>query len=182
MRIFLDLDGVLINFVKSAADIFDLDYDELLSVWPSGEYDMAKVLGISEDAFFQVINAAGEGFWANLTLYPYAMDFYHYCKDLAPTYILTRPTTHSSSLSGKLQWMQKHFGSNFTDYAITHKKELCAGPNTILIDDHTVNCTKFVDAGGSAIIWPAHNNIRFDQADECVELAKKELNEWRLKI
>ncbi len=178
MRIFLDLDGVLANFVKGACVLFGLNYEEVMSIWTPGEYDMTKILNITEEQFFEVIDAGGEKYWRDLPPYPYALDFYHYCKDIAPTYILTRPTAHGSSLSGKLQWMHKYFGSGFSNYVMTSKKELCAAPKTILIDDHVVNCTKFIDAGGSAFVWPAHNNFEHPKADKCVELAKEELQRW----
>lgn len=178
MRIFLDLDGVLANFVRGAAPLFGREHDELVAGWPAGEYDMTKVLGITEDEFFFEIHAAGADFWADLPPYPYAMDLVHFCRDLAPTYILTRPTACGSSLAGKLRWMQRHFGPDFIDYAITWKKELCAGPEAVLVDDHAVNCTKFADGGGTAIVFPAYNNYRHPQADRCVDVVKEELASW----
>lgn len=178
MRIFLDLDGTIVDFVKGVCPLFGVTHDEIMGKWPPGEYDMTKVLGITEDEFFGVINGAGEDLWANLPMYDYGMDVYHFCKDIAPTFILTRPTGHSSSLAGKLRLMQRQFGSDFKDYVLTWKKELCASPDSVLIDDHVVNCTKFADAGGSAIVWPAYNNLRHGVADRCVDIFKEELVDW----
>lgn len=180
MRIFLDLDGVLVDFIRGAAELFKKDYDQLISRWPPGMYDMEVVLGISKTKFFSTIENVGEDFWATLPPFPYAKSFYEHCEGIAPVCILTRPTYAPSCLSGKVRWMRRHFGN--IDYIIGKRKELCARDTHVLIDDHTVNVSKFQEHGGRAILWPAINNPRHAESDRAVEIVKEELDRVAVEI
>lgn len=182
MKIFLDLDGVLVDFIQGAASLFGTDSDSLLRKWPPGVYEMEEALGISRTKFFATLEAAGEEFWVNLPPFPYARDFYDHCTNIAPTYILTAPTRDPKSLSGKMRWLQNWFGQGFRDYVITDKKEMCARDTHVLIDDRVSNVDKFREHGGQAIMWPARQNPRWAEAWRALELVTEELEEVKSKI
>jgi len=173
-KIFLDLDGVLVWFVKGAAPLFGLTLEEMLSRCPAGTYDMDVGLGVSRTQFFATISKAGEDFWANLEPYPHALEFYEHCKSIAPTKILTSSTFDPHCAAGKMRWMYKWLGTNFRDYHITPLKEDCASPGAVLIDDLESNVNNFRAAGGKAILWPTHFNCRYAETN-AVEVVKKEL-------
>jgi 5'(3')-deoxyribonucleotidase len=177
MRIFLDLDGVMVDFVKGAAELFKQDHASLLARWPAGVYDMESVLNISKEEFFDTLASGGEDFWANLPSYPYAGELYDHCASLASTYILTAPTYDPRSLSGKMKWIHKMFGKDFRQYILTAKKEMCARNEHVLIDDHAVNVSRFKDHGGRAIMWPTPWNPRWREAKDNMSIVKKELDE-----
>lgn len=177
MRIFLDMDGTLVNFVKGAARLFDQDYETLLGRWTPGIYDMESVLGLTKGQFFAALDKAGEDFWANLLPYPYARDFYDHCVDIAPTYILSSPTYDASSLSGKIRWLHNMFGREFRNYILTSKKEMCARDCHILIDDHIINVERFREHGGKAILWPTPFNSRHEEAHVALDVVMAELEE-----
>ena len=63
MKIFLDLDGTIVNFAARAAVLMGWEPEKLLAVWHPGEYDITKVLNVKESEFFDVVDAAGEDFW-----------------------------------------------------------------------------------------------------------------------
>lgn len=176
VKIFLDLDGVVCNFLHGAASLFERDYDHLLANWPRGVYNTEEVIGVSKSQFFKKIKERGADFWANLPEYPYTREFYDHCVGLAPTYFLTRPTYDPGCLSGKLEWLHKWHGSGFTNYIMTTHKHLCAAPYHILIDDHVENVEKFIEHGGKAILWPTICNQRHDEANNAVEVVKQELD------
>jgi len=48
-QIFLDMDGVLADFVR--ATLFLRGQTDLLLTWPNGERDIYKVMGISKSEF-----------------------------------------------------------------------------------------------------------------------------------
>lgn len=175
MTILLDMDGVLTDMIQGAAVVFNKDYDELLKRWPPGVYEIQVGFNMSSSRFYKALQEHGEDFWANLPPYPYALDFYEYCKSIAPTYILSTPTLDPSSLSGKLRWLNKWFGSNFRNYIFTAHKQMCARHTHVLIDDRVSNVEAFREHGGQAILWPTPFNPRHQEAKYAVDVAKKEL-------
>lgn len=182
MVIFLDLDGVLVDFVRGASEVFNQDYDKIIEKWEPGCYDMEKMLGISKEKFFNTIEEKGEDFWAKLPPFPYSKDFYDHCTTLGKTVICTSPTYDCKSTSGKMRWLHKNYGRNFRNYILTPRKELCARSSHVLIDDHVPNVEKFRDNGGQAILFPAIHNSRHALAKNCVKVVKEELEMIRKKI
>lgn len=148
MRICLDVDGVLVDFVGGAAKL--LNYDPaVVTCW-----DYYPLIGKTEDEFWRAIDSAGSDFWHDLPIYPWAIKLIEDCRSTAPTILLTSPSQCPSSAHGKLRWIQSHLGRRFRDYLIGAKKEFCARPDTILIDDSDANYRKFEEHGGRAILFP----------------------------
>lgn len=154
-RIFLDVDGVLANWVGGVCDLFGYDEREVLSVW-NGEWDINHQLDISTKELWSRIDAAGREFWARLKPYPWAFELFEVCRSAAPTTILTSPSLHHSSPAGKLLWLDEHFGRDqpFREYLIGPDKAACARPGAVLIDDSPHNCSEFNRLGGEGILFP----------------------------
>lgn len=78
--------------------------------------------------------------------------------------ILTTPISDPYCLAGKLEWIHK-----FTppwmhrQYMMGVKKELCAKPGSLLIDDRDLNVDRFREAGGSAILMPRPWNTKWHE-------------------
>lgn len=162
-RIFLDLDGVLADWATPAIRACGGDPATVFSSWPVGTYDLAEALGISTSAMWRAVDMQGAKMWATLEPYPWCGDLFGICEDLAPTTILTSPSTDPSAASGKTRWLQSVFGTGFRRYLIGPDKAACARPGAILIDDSDANCEKFRASGGDAIVFPqiwntAHTN------------------------
>lgn len=169
--IFLDVDGVLVDFVSGAGALMGYD-PKVVTCW-----DYYPLIGKTEDEFWRAIDAAGSGFWECLPTYPWFEMLYCECKKYAETILLTSPSQDPSSHHGKFLWMKRMFGSRFRDYLIGPSKRSCAGPGKILIDDSDANCEKFAAAGGQAILFPAAWNENRDLRDDpfgytAAELAK----------
>jgi 5'(3')-deoxyribonucleotidase len=169
LRILLDLDGVLSEWVKGAADMLGLSYDDLMRTWPRGEYTIAPTLRISEDELWRRVHAIGEDFWAGLPETPWARRLYEGARKLGPVFFLTSPSNHPSSLAGKLTWMQKFTGNpRFKDFLVGPRKELCASAGSVLVDDSDDNLAKFSVAGGRAICFPrVWNRMHNYEGDPC---------------
>ena len=168
-KICLDIDGVLADFVGEAGRLMGYD-PAVVDTW-----DYYHKVGETEDTFWEKIDAAGAEFWAEMQPYPWAHDLFDLCKLKGETILLTTNSKHHKSAEGKVLWMQKHFGRSFRNYLIGPKKEFCARPGTILIDDSDANCEKFIANGGSAILFPRSWNEARRHADAAYQHVAVEL-------
>jgi len=153
-RIFLDLDGVLADWLSPAVRAHGRDPDEVLAAWPASTYDLAEVLGVSTNALWKPIHAQGAAFWEQLEPYPWVHDMVRGCQEFAPTTILTSPSLDPMAAAGKVAWMQRVLGRDFRDFLIGPDKPSCARPGAVLIDDRDSGCEAFIAAGGHAVVFP----------------------------
>ena len=157
--IFLDMDGVLCQFVEAALRLHSRSY--LLKMWPEGEYDILKVTDISEGHFWGQIAKHSPDFWRRLQPYPWAKKLLEICREVAPVTIATSPTIDANSVLGKLGWLKDFTGDDgFRDYMIGPAKHLLARPGVVLIDDCEANCQAFErrpdgrPTGGRSLLFP----------------------------
>lgn len=152
MRICLDMDGVLCDFVGGAAKA--LGFDAKL-VRRHGFYED---VGHTPESFWRGIEALGVDFWRKLDAYPWANWLMAQCERLAGGWdnliILSSPSLCPNSASGKVLWLQDRLGRDFRSYLLGSRKEFCARPDTVLIDDTEHVCQAFVQAGGHALLFP----------------------------
>lgn len=156
----LDMDGVLCDFVTAACNACGItpDWDN----WPTNEWDIAKMMGLTARAMWDNIDQQGPEFWANLEPYPWADELVdelrHFCSmyDFQLT-IATAPGWSHNSYAGKRQWLIKH-GLGKVPSMFGSEKHLLAHRNRILIDDGPHNIAKFRLYCGTAITFPMHWN------------------------
>ena len=146
----LDLDGVCCNFVSPVLDVFG----KKDITWPDGETSIEKVLNVSTEEMWEKVDNKGSDFWRNLKHYFYFYDLLSELKKIGDVVFLSSPSWDSGCVKGKLEWLQDRFGKSFKDYIFTSKKHYCANNRTILIDDFSKNCKKFIEFGGQAILFP----------------------------
>lgn len=156
--IYLDLDGVVSNFIKSAAKLYGYEEHHLLEKWSPGVCKLESVLGVTEDYFIESIRKAGKEFWSDMEVYDHAEELYKLCTGYAKTYICTAPLNWPECLAGKMEFLQKWHGDNFNNYIITEHKELLANERCVLIDDLEKNIEKFSDNNGKTILFPNISN------------------------
>ncbi len=155
--IYLDLDGVCSNFIKSCIEANGLNYEQTVERWEKdfrGVFSAFEVFGINNNTFWKNIEKTGEAFWTDMEVYPWFFDLYNELSKKGRVIFLTKPSHSPLSHSGKIKWLQKRFNHNFKDYIITPHKELLASSETVLIDDCPKNIAKFVEAGGKGILFP----------------------------
>ena len=171
-HIFLDMDGVLVDFVNPALELHEqLDaFDR----WPPGEWDIPKVLGISKSQFWSKIDAVGHAYWSQMPPYQWTHQLVQLVTRIAPFSILSSPSLHPECPTGKVLWLREHLDPNFRDYLFGHQKHLCARPDVVLIDDSDTNVEKFRGHGGQAILFPQHWNSNH-QVEDRLEYVTSEL-------
>jgi len=174
--IYLDMDGVLANFVGAAARAFGFTEAELLKRWVPGEYSVHKPLGLeAEHLLWARLNLKGRSFWSEIELYPWAEELWALCSSFAPTFIATSPARDPDSSAGKVEWLQRWRGTEFRDYVITPKKELLATPGALLIDDLEANVDKWRERGGRAVLFPQIWNASHPWISERVDTVRMAL-------
>jgi 5'(3')-deoxyribonucleotidase len=149
--IFLDMDGVLCDFISAAFAVHGSKYDP--KSYPSGEFDCEKILGCSKAEFWQKIDFCGESFWENLEPYDYTIRLVNELQQLGNVVIATSPSRSPYSYSGKRRWLQK-MGLSHLDSMFGSKKWLMAGSGRILIDDAIHNTEAWEQHGGASILVP----------------------------
>lgn len=165
MRILLDLDEVLVDFIGGCCRAFKADLALVLQNWTPGEWScvgpIGKVKGfpLDDKFFWTVIHEKGEAFWADLEPLPWIEDVLDLVKSLTDDWhIVSAPSFCPTSYSGKVKWLKNYFGRGFDRFAITPHKNLFAGKDVLLIDDRESNVKNFIRAGGDGLIFPRHNN------------------------
>ena len=181
-RIFIDLDGVLGDWVGAVCKLFGMSYEELRSKWDPADYHVNKGLGVSRSEMYRRIGKAGREFWTNIEPYPWASELFNLCNDKVPTVVLTNSGLNADAAAGKIEWMKKHLkdsrsSGTFDKWLIGKDKDMCANPGCLLIDDKDSNVHDFRNSGGSAILFPQYWNASHLMEEQAFELVKKRISE-----
>lgn len=157
MRIFLDLDGVIVDYVPSMALFFGVPVDELYKRWTPGVYEICHALGKDKNIWSEVWDAP-ETIWSEMPEFPWARELFNKCNETAETFILTSPINSGTCVSGKVKWIHTFAGREYRNYILTHFKFNCARWDHILIDDREDNINFWEAEGGKGILFPNHGN------------------------
>lgn len=150
--IFLDLDGVLANFVKSAMKELNItDYYIPRGVRPIEKWGGVNV---STEQFWKAIDLGGEQFWENLDKYTWSDDLFRFCQLNGTTFFLTAPSRNPKCSSGKMKWIKRNYPHMVGKTIMTKHKYLLAAPDRVLIDDTEDQIDSFVQWGGNGILFP----------------------------
>ncbi len=173
MNIYVDLDGVLANFSGGCERIFpnySQDHKPL--------NDMVAHLDIAPVDFWRAIDSRGEEWWYDLELEEWANELLEVVRFYDKNFtILTSPSRSHYAASGKVLWMQKHFGEKFANYIITpaKNKQLLANKKAVLIDDNNTNCEQFRSRLGYAVLFPRIWNTNHELESSKLEHTERQL-------
>ena len=180
MKIFLDVDGVLADFVGAALAVHDCDDPWETNHHNLGKYELANLIGLCSNSFWAATNH--HDFWANLDPLPDGRSLVGFLeKEPHHIFFATSPTLSPHCSSGKHEWIEKHYPRYSRKSFIGAAKEIFGHiPNSLLIDDNDTNVEKFRMAGGQAILWPQPWNsgfqFRMDRIDYFADAFAKVLN------
>ncbi len=135
MQIMLDLDGVLVDFIKGVEKLFNMD---LTDPYPCpGEFDFFTYLKLNNR--WSELN---DTFYSNLEWTEEGKEILEICKyyvGVENICILTSTTLHPGCLAGKLHWIQREIPELSRQYLMGPKKNFASNGNRILIDDADFN-------------------------------------------
>ena len=153
MKIYCDLDGVLVDFVRGALKAHGLDYEKTMSRWPLGEWSITNALKMKSNRFWEPLNT--KYFWKTLEWIPMGRELLATLKEFdAKTRILTTPSASYNCNIGKILWAEANGICNRNGMLLYANKYEFAQRGSILIDDSDRNCNLWRDNGGTAILFP----------------------------
>jgi FMN phosphatase YigB (HAD superfamily) len=178
-HIFIDLDGVLADWVGGVIDLFGRDRDYVFRHWTSGDYSVEKALNVTTERLWNRINQQGSDWWAHLDRFHWNQDLLSLIIDTtAAASILTSPGDCVHAYNGKRIWADRHV-PGFALH-LTSEKQLLAKPSSLLIDDSGRNCEEFIAAGGNAILFPQHWNDHWRLTADRIDFVREQLREFRV--
>lgn len=163
IRIFVDLDGVICNWLKGCCEVCGIDEKskEFRDETKAGkEVPEIKSNNLTDTQMWNKIVEIGSDWWRNLPALPWADELYCTLRDLSddvaflssPGSLQQFPESVSLACKGKMEWISDYFPD--AKVILSHSKYLCATPNSILIDDSQKKIDKFIEYGGKAFLWP----------------------------
>ena len=155
-KCFLDLDGVLIDFLAAALQFHGVSYSYDEYPYELGNYKNCPPPhgNLTRGEFWDAFDA---NFWAHL---PWMHDGYqilaavegHFGKE--NVCILTSPTRNSECVAGKVEWIRRELPDYRKKFLVGPTKAFCASSDSVLIDDVDRNVEAFKTAGGDTILVP----------------------------
>lgn len=146
MRILLDVDGVLGDFVTEVVE-FCNKYERTLGSlgWTPDnvtEFDILRALKCEHLQARLDLHMAESDFCRHMPVYDGAPDFVAQLRGLGEVVIVTSPYSAVPTWShARLAWLEEHFSIPKHDVIFAKRKELIRGD--VLIDDKTENCEAF---------------------------------------
>ncbi len=183
--VFLDMDGVLVDFVSSALLALkekyenqpqpeQFDIDAFMEAWPPGEASIPKLLHMTEDEFWDTLHKANGGcWWEQLRSYPWAGALVSAASQIGKVRILSSPSNHPSCYRGKKLHRDREFRA--LPLILCREKFLVAAPDRLLIDDNDRHVRRWRKHGGLAILFPRIWNANHEWKDAPMEYVATEL-------
>jgi len=144
-RIFLDMDGVLVDF--------DQQFKDLTGMMPR-EFESKY----STEEFWEKIDDAGVGFWRGMKWMPGGEALYNRAAQ-HDHFLLSSPSRSEVSKIGKRLWRRDKTPNTKLYLARSFNKRKFADPNHILIDDREDNIQQWRDAGGIGILYKSADQV-----------------------
>jgi 5'(3')-deoxyribonucleotidase len=166
MRLFIDLDGVVGDWVGQACKTFKIDRTDP-AVHDLLKHELGIRRLIDDRDMWKTINSLGAKWWDDIQLFPWSHTLVSRLKEVGNVCFLTSPSFSASAAAGKMTWLPRNFPN--TPFIITRYKEFCAGPDSILIDDHVSNIERFEAAGGHGFHFPNSEHLLNPQTDLKIE-------------
>ena len=164
IKVFLDMDGVIADFVGGLHRALGIDYDKSRYPYPVTKYDIfedvcARSNGrVSMDNLYSSCDSAE--FWAELEWDPMGKEIAKVINEVFPhdyderICICTSPMANPDAWKGKIVWLNKNLPRIKHIAIMTAPKCLLAKPGHVLIDDKDSNIEQFRKHGGAGFLVP----------------------------
>lgn len=177
-NIFLDMDGVIIDWNSSALNLLGLEDDMKIKKRMKNGENLEHII----PQIYDIILNQKEKFWENLKPFEWSEDLYNYLDKKGDLYILTSSGNFQKRgakflqyvISGKLKTLEKYFPNANPIFACS--KYVCANENSILIDDTYSKIKDFKKYGGKGFLWPHEYVVREIGFEKVLKNLEKELN------
>jgi len=163
IRPFLDLDGVLVDFVGGAFRVHGRKPE------PVNTWNFHEAWGLTTEQFFAPM---GYDFWAGLGPTEDATRIVDTIRRHAASRriaLLSSPCQTPGCVEGKREWVKKWFPQLLPNLILTSAKHLIAARGSLLIDDSDDNIYKWRNGGGVGFTWPQTWNLGADRVGDRVQ-------------
>ena len=164
-QVFLDMDGVLCDFVGGASKAHGRSSGGL-----RGEWNLEKAWNLSCDDFWRPL--LGYDFWINLRPF-------EWCDALLALFplaiIATRPADSAGSYAAKYDWCKRYLGRKLI--MVNTTKVHLSREGTVLIDDYDKNVEEFNEGEGRAVLFPQDWNSRWAFSGDKVDYIRSRVYE-----
>lgn len=178
---FLDLDGVVADFVRSSLAWHDIaegvvPYDKV-----SWDFDK-RIPGKTAEEFWTTL---GEEFWATVEPTPEfgaIVEAVFSAWDAKDVSVLTSACQTKGCTIGKARWVEKHLPSVARRLIVHDQKHLFAKPHHFLIDDRTENYKDWIDNGGHGFLFPQPWNPAYYMRETTIPLLKNTIKGFQDRL
>lgn len=179
-KLFLDMDGVFVNFVDPFLDVFGLTRNDVPVSWDNVSA-VESTLGYkpwgSEESVWEWIEKKKPDVYFDM---PPCEDGMKLIRDInrmsrIDLYICTTPPSPAAA-EQKMRWIKKHLQGEvpLEKVILIRDKHLLATDGSILIDDSDINVERFIAHGGVGVRFPQKWNKAHDHVqDRCSYLGAK---------
>ena len=143
--IYLDMDGVIVDFDKQFKDAFGMS---------PREYEQ----GFGIEMFWKKIEERGVGFWRGMEWMPGGQELYKRVSQ-HDHYLLSSPSRSETSKIGKHMWKKDNTPNTKLILSRSYNKKNYADRSNILIDDRESNIQQWRDAGGIGILYKSAEQV-----------------------
>lgn len=174
--IFLDMDGVLVDFVGGAhrehgrQNAYVMDPNE-------HRWNIEEIWGITTKQFWNPLKR--KGFWLELDKTPEADQIVELAirtVGVRNVAICTSPSLDANCVPEKREWVKKYYPQLVNSMIFAHNKYFLAAKERILIDDRDRNINDWEEYGGHGILVPRQWNDEWVYKDHAFEAVEKQLN------
>lgn len=157
LNLFLDVDGVLADFVGAAHRVHGREPQ------PVTEWNFFDSWDMTAERFFAPM---GFDFWYGLEPTDDAQRIVEVCVKRATRSrlaLLSSPCETPGCADGKRAWVKKWFPNLLPNLILANAKQLIAHPRAVLIDDSDANAIRWVNRAGGGFVWPQPWNSQASQ-------------------
>lgn len=154
MKILVDMDGVVADFVKHVCNLMDFP-DPFLNPANWGDF-----YAFGKDSRFDW-GLLEYDFWASVPLTPEADELVELLEltfgreNIA---FFSSPTDNVGCMPGKVKWIEENFPQHRNRFIFGKAKHFAAHPQALLIDDKDANIQDFQAHGGGTLLFPRRWN------------------------
>lgn len=156
MHLYLDMDGVLMNFEGHVSQWLPIWRGRIYHHLPRDQWTQEE--SDNDDRYHEAM--ADPLFWCSMRPMADAYLLWSFCRTMTPYVLTATPANvayHDRCARDKLNTLHHHFDSTFPQerfHAVKRadKARFAMGPHCVLVDDMEANCREWVAAGGTAIL------------------------------
>ena len=181
LRIFLDIDEVLLDFRTAACQIHGNLTHEEMHVRFGQLHDRTWWDG---DEFYKPIHELGARFWFEIEPLSWFDDLlYCICRYDEEVALISSPPQGQGRqrwhyFAGRSESIMSLFGNYFDRFHLTpHKHDFAYIPGAVLIDDNLNHVNNFISHGGHAVLFPSLYNSNFRYMSDPVSYVQEKLEE-----